>query len=85
MGLSSTLKESLTIRGGAVEQSNFDDYPILTMAETPPIDVVFVASDDVPRGMGEPVIGPVGAAVANAVFAATGQRLRSLPLQPAKP
>jgi len=50
------------------------------MDRTPPIDVHFVASDDQPRGMGEPVLGPVAAAVANAVYAASGQRVRTLPL-----
>lgn len=82
MGLSSTLVERLDVAAGAVTQANFDDYPILTMARTPPIDVHLVASDDRPRGMGEPVMGPVAAAVANAVYAASGQRLRTLPLQP---
>lgn len=81
MGLSSTLLERLDVADGAVTQANFDDYPILTMGRTPPIDVHFVASDDRPRGMGEPVLGPVAAAVANAAFAASGQRLRSLPLR----
>lgn len=85
MGLSSTLLEKLTMRDGAVVESNFDTYPILTMADTPPIEVVFVASDGIPRGMGEPVIGPVAAAVANAVFTATGERLRDLPLRPSNP
>ncbi|WP_310481281.1 molybdopterin cofactor-binding domain-containing protein [Chamaesiphon sp. VAR_48_metabat_403] len=82
MGLSSTLIEQVTIENGAVTQQNFDDYPILRLSQTPPqIDVHFVASDLDPQGMGEPVIGPVAAAVANAVFALTGQRLRDLPLQ----
>ena len=73
--------EQLSVADGAVTQGNFDDYPILTMDRTPPIDVLFVDSDDRPRGMGEPVLGPVAAAVANAVYAATGQRARSLPLR----
>jgi isoquinoline 1-oxidoreductase subunit beta len=82
MGLSSTLIEQIVIENGAVTQKNFDDYPILRLAQTPPqIDVHFVESDLDPQGMGEPVIGPVAAAVANAVFALTGQRLRDLPLK----
>lgn len=81
MGLSSALVEQLSVADGAVTQGNFDDYPILTMDRTPPIDVFFVDSDDRPRGMGEPVLGPVAAAVANAVHAATGQRARALPLR----
>jgi isoquinoline 1-oxidoreductase subunit beta len=81
MGLSSTLIEKITVQDGAVEQSNFDDYPLLRLEQTPPrIDVHFVNSGLDPQGMGEPVIGPVAASVANAVFALTGQRLRELPL-----
>jgi isoquinoline 1-oxidoreductase subunit beta len=81
MGLSSTLIEQVLIENGAVVQQNFDDYPILRLLQTPPqIDVHFVPSDLDPQGMGEPVIGPVAASVANAVFALTGQRLRDLPL-----
>jgi isoquinoline 1-oxidoreductase subunit beta len=82
MGLSSTLIEQVLIENGAVTQQNFDDYPILRLSQTPPqIDVHFVESTLDPQGMGEPVIGPVAAAVANAVFALTGQRLRDLPLK----
>jgi isoquinoline 1-oxidoreductase beta subunit len=82
MGLSSTLLEKITVKDGMVEQQNFDDYPLLTLKETPlQIDVNFVPSGDAPHGMGEPVIGPVPAAVGNAVFALTGTRLRELPLR----
>jgi len=81
MGLSSTLKEQITIRNGRVTASNFGGYPLLTMDETPEIEVVLLESSDRPSGVGEPPIGPIAAAVANAVFALTGRRLRSLPLQ----
>lgn len=82
MGLSSTLIEKLTVKDGAIEQSNFDDYPILRLKQTPPqIDIHFIPDGDAPFGMGEPVIGPVAAAVTNAVFALTTQRLRELPLK----
>ena len=81
MGLSSTLREELTVRAGMVEQTNLDTYQLLRLADTPPIEVAFVDGGDEPHGMGEPVIGPVGAAVANAVAAATGTRLRDLPLR----
>ena len=81
MGLSSTLFEELTVRDGQFSASNFDGYPIITMRDTPQIDVDLIDSGDVPRGMGEPPIGPVAAAVANAVFALTGRRLRRLPLR----
>jgi isoquinoline 1-oxidoreductase subunit beta len=85
MGLSSTLIEQIRIENGAVIQKNFDDYPILRLAQTPRnIEVKFYKnaySPKEPQGMGEPVIGPVAAAVANAVFTLTGQRLRELPLK----
>ena len=81
MGLSSTLREELTVSAGMIEQTNLDAYQLLRLAETPPIEVVFVEGGDEPRGMGEPVIGPVGAAVANALAAAAGTRLRRLPLR----
>jgi isoquinoline 1-oxidoreductase subunit beta len=82
MGLSSTLIEKIVLQDGAVAQSNFDDYPLLRLEQTPSrIDVHFVDSGFDPQGMGEPVIGPVAPSVANAVFALTGQRLRELPLK----
>ncbi|MCB8943724.1 MAG: xanthine dehydrogenase family protein molybdopterin-binding subunit [Ardenticatenaceae bacterium] len=81
MGLSSTLLEEITVKNGRVEAGNFDLYPLLTMKETPDMDVTVLSSGDEPFGMGEPPIGPVAAAVANAVFALTGQRIRRLPLR----
>jgi isoquinoline 1-oxidoreductase beta subunit len=64
-------------------QSSFEDYPIVTMRETPAIEVHFVKSGHLPGGVGEPGVPPVAPAVANAVFAAIGLRLRRLPLVPA--
>jgi isoquinoline 1-oxidoreductase subunit beta len=82
MGISSALIEKIVLKDGAVLQSNFDDYPILRLEQTPSrIDVHFVDSGLDPQGMGEPVIGPVAPSVANAVFTLTGQRLRELPLK----
>ncbi len=81
MGLSSTLFERLTVKDSRFEPTNFDTYPLLTMKETPDIEVVILESGEEPFGMGEPPLGPVAAAVANAVFALTGQRLRELPLE----
>ena len=81
MGLSSTLLERLSVKDSQFEPSNFDKYPLLTMKETPDIEVVVMQSGDEPFGVGEPPLGPVAAAVANAVFALTGQRLRELPLE----
>lgn len=81
MGLSSALYEELGVQDGRVTTVNFDSYPIIAMPATPPITVEFVGDGEVPHGMGEPVIGPVPAAVANAVRAAGGPRLRRLPLR----
>jgi isoquinoline 1-oxidoreductase beta subunit len=80
MGLSSALFERLTVRDGKVEPGNFDRYPLLTMRDAPEISVTVLRSGDVPFGVGEPPMGPIAAAVANAVFALTGTRLRELPL-----
>jgi CO/xanthine dehydrogenase Mo-binding subunit len=79
-GLSAALFGRITIERGAVKQSNFHDYRVLRTAEMPVIDVQFVPSDAPPSGMGEPCVPPIAPAVANAVFRATGQRLRQLPL-----
>jgi len=82
MGLSSTLLEELTVENGMIVAGNFDQYPLITLADTPNITVEFIESADHPvGGMGEAAIGPIPAAVANAVFALTGQRLRALPLR----
>jgi isoquinoline 1-oxidoreductase beta subunit len=78
-GLSAALKERVTIEGGRVVQANFEDYPILTLAETPEIEVHLVSSDAPPGGVGEPAVPPVAAAVGNALFRATGVRVRHLP------
>ncbi len=81
MGLSATLLEEVQIKDGSFQASNFDQYPLLRNADAPDIEVVVLNSSQTPTGMGEPPIGPIPAAVANAVFAATGQRLRRLPLK----
>jgi len=81
-GLTAALYGELTFADGRVEQSNFHDYRMLRMADTPDIDVEVLDSDAPPTGVGEPGVPPIAAAVANAVFAATGERLRSLPLSP---
>lgn len=80
-GLTAALHGELSIDAGAITQSNFHDYPILRMNEAPSVDVAIMASDHPPTGVGEPGLPPIAPAVANAVFAATGQRLRSLPLR----
>jgi isoquinoline 1-oxidoreductase subunit beta len=81
MGLSSALYEKITLKNGVVEQSNFDDYGILRLSQSPEsIEVQFIDSPLDPQGLGEPVIGPVAPALANALSRAIGKRLRELPL-----
>jgi isoquinoline 1-oxidoreductase beta subunit len=80
-GLTAALHGNLELAGGAFKESNFHDYPILRMNEAPDVDVIIIDSGTAPTGVGEPGLPPVAPAVANAVFNATGQRLRSLPLR----
>lgn len=79
-GLSAALHGAITFKDGRVEQGNFDDYPLVTMDETPEIAVQIVTSSEPPGGIGEPGVPPIAPAVANALFAASGIRLRSLPM-----
>jgi isoquinoline 1-oxidoreductase subunit beta len=78
-GLSAALSGRITIRNGQVEQSNFHDYPVLRMSEMPQLDIHLVDSRAAPGGIGEPCAPPVAPAVANALFAASGVRIRELP------
>jgi isoquinoline 1-oxidoreductase beta subunit len=79
-GLSAALHGEVTIEDGRVVQSNFHDYPALRIDECPVIETGIIDSAEHPEGVGEPGLPPIAPAVANAVFAATGQRLRALPL-----
>ena len=81
-GLTSTLKGEITIEKGAVVQSNFHDFELLRIDEMPKVNVYIVKSAEPPGGAGEPGLPPVAPAVANAVFAATGKRIRRLPIKP---
>jgi isoquinoline 1-oxidoreductase beta subunit len=80
-GLSAALKNEITIKNGAVEQTNFDGYDPLRISEAPPIEVHLIESREACGGMGEPGLPPIAPAVANAIFAASGQRLRRMPFQ----
>lgn len=80
-GLSAALDQEITMVDGVVQQGNYDDFPALRMFECPEITVKVIDSDAEPTGVGEPGLPPVAPAVANAVFAATGVRLRRMPLQ----
>jgi isoquinoline 1-oxidoreductase beta subunit len=79
-GLSAALHGAITIKDGGVVQSNFHDYRVLRIDEMPAIDVHIVPSTAKPTGVGEPGVPPIAPAVANALAAATGKRLRVLPL-----
>jgi isoquinoline 1-oxidoreductase subunit beta len=78
-GLGAALHSAITLKDGKVEQNNFDAYQVLRMAEMPKVEVHIVQSGEAPTGVGEPGVAPVGPAVANAIFAATGKRVHSLP------
>jgi len=80
-GLSAALYGEITFREGKVQQSNFHDYRPLRLFEMPVVEVHIVPSTEKPSGVGEPGVPPIAPAVANALFAATGQRLRRLPLR----
>ena len=80
-GLSAALHDEITLKNGRVEQSNFHDYPMLRMNEMPVVDVYIVDSKEAPGGVGEPGVAPIAPAVCNAVFAATGKRIRRLPIR----
>jgi len=81
-GLTQTLKGQITIDKGRVQQANFDTYDMLRMNEMPVVEVHIVPSEENPTGMGEPAVPPVAPAICNAVFAATGKRIRHLPIAP---
>jgi isoquinoline 1-oxidoreductase/isoquinoline 1-oxidoreductase beta subunit len=80
-GLTAVLYGDVQIDKGAVKESNFHDYKMLRMNEAPAVDVIIVDTDKPPTGVGEPGLPPVGPAVANAVYRATGKRLSALPLK----
>lgn len=79
-GLTAALHGDVTLKGGRVEQTNFDNYRVLRIDEVPTIETHIVASSEPPGGMGEPATALVAPAVCNAIYAATGKRLRSLPI-----
>ena len=81
-GLSAALHGQITLKGGRVVQSNFHDYEVLRLNEMPEVEVHILPSGEKPGGVGEPGVPPVAPAVANAVFALTGSRVRRLPIRP---
>jgi isoquinoline 1-oxidoreductase beta subunit len=80
-GLLAALKTKITIEGGGVKESNFHECRLLAMDEMPAVEVHIVPSDEKPGGVGEPGTLPVAPAVTNAIFAATGKCVRSLPVK----
>jgi len=79
-GFSTAMGLELAIENGRIAETNFDRYPMLRMPNTPQVDVHFIQSDFTPTGVGEPALPPVAPAICNAIFAATGHRVRTLPL-----
>ena len=79
-GLSTLMNLQLSIENGRIQESNFDQYTLLRMPDTPQVETHFIESDFPPTGLGEPALPPLAPAVANAIFAVSGRRLRSMPL-----
>jgi isoquinoline 1-oxidoreductase subunit beta len=78
-GLGAVLYGAITLKDGRVEQDNFNGYRVLRINEMPKVEVHIVPSAEAPTGVGEPGVAPIGPAVANAIFAATGTRVHLLP------
>lgn len=81
-GLAQALGQAITFDKGRTNQSNFGDFALMRIMDAPPVDVHFLISDHPPTGLGEPALPPVPPALCNAVFAATGKRIRTLPIDP---
>ena len=79
-GMSAGLMQEITLERGQVQQNNFNNYPVLRMHEAPVIDIVLVESAEKPGGIGEPATALVMPAIANAVYAINGKRVRKLPI-----
>ena len=80
-GMSIAMHGEITAKDGAIVEGNFDGYPVCRMSECPPVETAIIESDAVPGGVGEPGVPPVAPAITNAIFAATGKRIRRLPIK----
>jgi len=80
-GLSTAMGLEIGVEQGRIQQTNFGDYPILRMRSAPPVEAHFIQSDFRPSGLGEPCLPPLAAALGNALFAATGERVRTMPFK----
>jgi isoquinoline 1-oxidoreductase beta subunit len=83
MGMSLAKYGEITFKDGKVQQGNFDDFPVIRIDESPAVTNVYIApagADTPPSGVGEPGVPPVAPALINAIFAATGKRIRALPI-----
>jgi isoquinoline 1-oxidoreductase beta subunit len=80
-GLTAAMYGAITLKDGRVQQSNFNNYPMLTIDEMPKVEVHIMPSQEKPTGVGEPGVPPIAPAVTNAIFAATGKRIRRLPIR----
>jgi isoquinoline 1-oxidoreductase beta subunit len=82
-GLAEALGQKITIEKGRTVESNFDQFLLLRMPQACPVEVKFLITDHPPTGLGEPALPPVAPALCGAIFAATGKRIRRLPIDPA--
>ena len=80
MGLSMALQSEITVKDGAIVQNNFYDYPVSRISEVPDLHVHLMPSDKAPGGVGEPGLPPIPPSIVNAIYHASGQRIRDLPV-----